>query len=388
MQCCLRGPLFRAGLPALRRWAVLSWVLLSIVAAHDARAIVVEGTSAGFEWTPASGPVAGYRVFVIRNGLAGSAPEAVVSTTSTTIAGQIDETIAVQVAAFDVAGNQGPVSPPSDSVTLGAAPPPPPFVVVDVQGDSSLQAALGAAVPGEQVVAHLAGTSKQLLDTAPPADLADGETWGLDQLIVGGPGAPATVRLIDAVGLDESSPLASLPTVTLAGLGNGAPCARDGAAGLVIHPGSRLVLGGIDLYAFDGQSCVHVNELFPGPTDPNVVPYGGGEIQLYGDLEGDGVLDPDDNCLLVANPDQCDADRDGFGNRCDLDANGDGVVGLDDLDILMTALLDGTATIPALDVNCDGAVGLDDYGMIFEGIDRPVGPSGLACTADASCGGP
>lgn len=35
------------------------------------------------------------------------------------------------------------------------------------------------------------------------------------------------------------------------------------------------------------------------------------------DTDGDGVLDEDDNCLAVGNPDQLDADEDGFGDACD-----------------------------------------------------------------------
>ncbi len=361
-------------------------MMLVAAAAHDAHAIVVEGMSAQFAWTPAAGPVAGYRVFVTRDGITGTTPEISVSTTGATIPGQVGETLGVQVAAFDAAGNQGPLSVASDSVTLAAVPPPP-SVVIDVAGDYSLEDALATATPGEQVVVHLQGTGKQLLDTAPPADLAAGETWGIDQLVVGSPDAPATVRLIDAIGLDQSTPPASLPTVTLAGLGNGAPCARDGAPGLVMQPGSRLVLGGIDLYAFDGQTCVHVNELFPGPSDPNVVAYGGGEIQLYGDLDDDSVLDPDDNCLLVANPEQCDTNGDGFGNLCDFDVDGDGVVSLRDVSMEHDAAV-ATSAAPNLDFDCDGGVSLNDVSLVADAVGLAPGPSGLACTADASCEGP
>lgn len=53
------------------------------------------------------------------------------------------------------------------------------------------------------------------------------------------------------------------------------------------------------------------------------------------DNDGDGIVNPDDNCVLLANADQSDSDADGFGDVCDpcadadtqtgVDADGDGV---------------------------------------------------------------
>jgi hypothetical protein len=44
------------------------------------------------------------------------------------------------------------------------------------------------------------------------------------------------------------------------------------------------------------------------------------------DRDFDGVPDASDNCTEVANPDQRDTNSDGFGNLCDADVDGDGLV--------------------------------------------------------------
>ncbi len=48
------------------------------------------------------------------------------------------------------------------------------------------------------------------------------------------------------------------------------------------------------------------------------------------DDDNDGVLDVDDNCPLIPNPDQLDTDGDGEGNVCDSDDDGDGILDSED----------------------------------------------------------
>ncbi|HCH64781.1 MAG TPA: hypothetical protein DFR83_18385, partial [Deltaproteobacteria bacterium] len=48
-----------------------------------------------------------------------------------------------------------------------------------------------------------------------------------------------------------------------------------------------------------------------------------GSLELYAyDDDNDGVIDDNDNCESVANPDQSDRDRDGIGAACDSDDGG------------------------------------------------------------------
>ena len=51
---------------------------------------------------------------------------------------------------------------------------------------------------------------------------------------------------------------------------------------------------------------------------------------IDGDIDGDGVLDGDDNCPSDANTDQLDTDGNLEGNACDIDDDGDGWADVDD----------------------------------------------------------
>ena len=96
------------------------------------------------------------------------------------------------------------------------------------------------------------------------------------------------------------------------------------------------------------------------------------------DLDGDGIFDLVDNCYLY-NPDQTDCNANGVGDVCDVadgtstdwndngipddcecleDINGDGIVGVEDILILIGYWGDTTGG-PA-DINADGIVNVQD----------------------------
>ncbi len=106
------------------------------------------------------------------------------------------------------------------------------------------------------------------------------------------------------------------------------------------------------------------------------------------DLDEDGVLDSEDNCLDVPNSDQTDTNRDGYGNACDPDYNNDGAVGIPDFDVFRPrfGLTDEDSGFdPAVDHNGDGAIGIPDFNLFRSFFGHEPGPSGLACAGTVPC---
>lgn len=92
------------------------------------------------------------------------------------------------------------------------------------------------------------------------------------------------------------------------------------------------------------------------------------------DTDGDGILDPIDNCLLVKNATQADTNGDDFGNACDADLNDDGIVNFADLAIMKRVFFQKN---PDADLNGDGVVNFGDLAIMKAAFFKAPGPSGL-----------
>ncbi len=92
------------------------------------------------------------------------------------------------------------------------------------------------------------------------------------------------------------------------------------------------------------------------------------------DVDGDFVLNNQDNCVTISNTSQYDSNGDGYGNACDADLDNNGIVNFLDLDLLgdqfLTAGPDG-------DLNGDGSVNFLDLSIAGELFFMSPGPSAL-----------
>jgi hypothetical protein len=88
-----------------------------------------------------------------------------------------------------------------------------------------------------------------------------------------------------------------------------------------IHPGAKEECDAVDNNC-DGQ----IDEGYPDTDGDGKSDCGGNDK----DVDNDGVLDSQDNCPLVSNPDQQNSDTDLIGDVCDTDDDNDGTVDTDD----------------------------------------------------------
>ena len=109
------------------------------------------------------------------------------------------------------------------------------------------------------------------------------------------------------------------------------------------------------------------------------------------DQDGDGVVDAADNCLTIANPGQCDADQNGYGNACDILEQLSEIPNPSRLTAQLLLRLGQTAENgDPQDLSCNGLIDLPDliaFNAACPDCDRAAyasGPSGLACAGVAS----
>ncbi|MBT8135610.1 MAG: thrombospondin type 3 repeat-containing protein [Gammaproteobacteria bacterium] len=135
-----------------------------------------------------------------------------------------------------------------------------------------------------------------------------------------------------------------------------------------------------------------------GGDDINAIS-GYDDFQTDADTDLDGVNNTQDNCTLVANPDQTDSDGDRYGNACDGDFNdgpfvgGDCIVDLNDLAIIRSSFLSQTGDAnynPVTDIVFDGAVNLLDLAQMRALFLAPPGPGlgSCGCGPDNNDAGP
>ena len=111
-------------------------------------------------------------------------------------------------------------------------------------------------------------------------------------------------------------------------------------------------------------------------------------VTVAADADGDGIPDSSDNCTLVSNPTQLDANGDGYGNICDADLNNSGLVTTADFGILRSVLNQSASASPtaaAADLNGSGTVTTADFGILRARLNTAPGPSGLACAGTIPC---
>lgn len=91
-----------------------------------------------------------------------------------------------------------------------------------------------------------------------------------------------------------------------------------------------------------------------------------------------------DNCIGVYNPDNTDADMDGYGDACDFDTNNDCSISVADLTGIISNMGQVEPPISPYDLNGDGVTTVADITLLIPKVGSSLPPGlGLRC---ASCG--
>ena len=143
-------------------------------------------------------------------------------------------------------------------------------------------------------------------DGAPPVFRT---RWGTNRV----DSIDATLFYLDASCNGRGDPATSEEAIGVIGDSGGSAWFRDAAGQWVL--GGIIETGPPD-FQFCGSLATGLNDL---SLDRATI------LESVDLLDADGALD--DNCRVLANEHQVDADGDGYGNRCDPDINQDGIVG-------------------------------------------------------------
>ena len=93
------------------------------------------------------------------------------------------------------------------------------------------------------------------------------------------------------------------------------------------------------------------------------------------DLDGDGIRNFVDNCVLTPNIDQRDTNGDGYGNICDPDFDNSLTVDFSDLAFMKSKFF---TSDPDADLDGNRTVDFADLAILKSMFFSPPGPSGLA----------
>ncbi|HME71001.1 MAG TPA: hypothetical protein VKM54_14190 [Myxococcota bacterium] len=162
-------------------WRVGGFLILlctASLAAGPARGVSIVGTtSANFTWTAAPGPVAGYAVYVNRNGAGYSAaPDQLVTALGAMVSGSYGDTVVIKVAAYDSSNTLGPFSPDSAlyqfvaPVTLTLSPTT--LTGAAVQGQSPATTSFSIQSTGGGTLSYALSTGAAWLSVSPASGTA------------------------------------------------------------------------------------------------------------------------------------------------------------------------------------------------------------------------